>query len=215
MLFFVLGVVVSSWVPYDKDMLFSRRKTEDEAIKKDAFDRLLDRYLNNVYNFVFRIVGEKEAAEDIVQETFFKVWKRNGAFESEIQEKSFLFTVARNTSFDWLKRKKNIPFSRLSHTDEEGNTVEFDSASDEPLPDELFARSEMVEYLDRALRKLSEADRALLLLVYREDFSLREAADILGESYNTIKSRHQRALRKLKRVLQEDLPAPKTVSDSL
>jgi len=71
------------------------------------------------------------------------------------------------------------------------------------LPDEVLENAERIEDLERALEKVPELYRALLTLAYREDFSLKEISLILGEPYNTIKSRHQRALKFLKEAFSD------------
>lgn len=161
-----------------------------------SFEELVQKYLSPLYNFIFQFTRDEHVAEDLVQETFIKVWKNIARFDQKRSFKTWIFTIAKNTTFDYFKKKKSIPFS--SFIDEEGkNTLE---AIDEnaPLPDEVLEKDERIQDLERALEKIPELYRALLVLAYREDFSLMEISQILGEPYNTIKSRHQRAMKLLK-----------------
>lgn len=169
---------------------------------EDAFGQLLQRYLSPVYHFVFQLAGDRSAAEDIVQETFIKAWKHLARYDRSRSFKTWLFAIAKNTAYDFLKKKKSFPFS--SFEDEEGNNILEESVSAETLlPDEMLERKDAADELEAVLREIPERYRSLLLLAYKEDFSLQEIADILGEPYNTIKSRHGRALKRLKQAFLE------------
>src|SRR4030042_2442046 len=87
--------------------------------REEAFAELLKKYLGPVYNFLYRITNNKEAAEDISQDAFFKVWKNLKRFDQNRNFKTWLFAIAKNTAFDWLKKKKELPFSLFA--DDEGN----------------------------------------------------------------------------------------------
>ncbi|MFA6193305.1 MAG: sigma-70 family RNA polymerase sigma factor [Parcubacteria group bacterium] len=176
--------------------------TENRIVEKilsgddEAFAEIVKIYLEQVYNFVFRLAGDRDAVEDLTQETFVKAWKNLKRFDQKRSFRTWLFTIAKNTAFDWLKKKKEIPFSTF--TDEEGESWLENIADENILPDEILERKNIAEELDKILQKLPPHYRAILLLHYREGFSLHEIAEILGEPYNTIKSRHQRGLGKLK-----------------
>jgi RNA polymerase sigma-70 factor (ECF subfamily) len=166
---------------------------------EDAFAEIVKIYLNMVYNFVYRLVGDRDAAEDIAQETFVKTWKNLKKFDQKRNFKTWIFTIAKNTAFDYLKKKKEIPFSIF--TDEEGENWLENVSSDEILPDEILERENIAEEFEKILEKIPVHYRVILLLHYKEDFSLHEIAEILGEPYNTIKSRHQGGLKTLKKAL--------------
>ena len=166
---------------------------------EDGFAEIMKIYLKPIYNFVYRLVNDRDAAEDLTQETFVKVWKNLKIFDQDKNFRTWLFTIAKNTAFDWLKKKKEIPFSTF--TDDEGENWLENISSDEILPDEILERENIVEEFEKILEKIPVHYRAILLLHYKEDFSLHEIAEILGEPYNTIKSRHQRGILKLKKAL--------------
>lgn len=169
----------------------------DEA----AMGAVVKKYLKPIFNFLFRLAGEREAAEDLTQETFVKAWKNLRKFDTSKSFKTWLFTIAKNTAFDWLKKKKEIPFSNFA--DDEGEGWLENIADENILPDEILERSDLAAELENILQKLPPHYRAILLLHYKENFSLHEIAEILSEPYNTIKSRHQRGLSKLKKLLLE------------
>jgi len=178
-----------------ENIIIKRILSGDEA----AFAEIVKIYLQPIYNFVYRFVNDRDTADDITQETFVKAWKNLQRFDKNKNFKTWLFTIAKNTTFDWLKRKKEIPFS--SFKNDEGESWLENISSDEILPDEILERENIAEELEEILSKLPPHYRAVLFLRYKENFSLHEIAEILGEPYNTIKSRHQRGLGKLKEML--------------
>jgi RNA polymerase sigma-70 factor (ECF subfamily) len=178
-----------------ENQLISKTLDGDE----DAFAEIVKIYLKVIYNFVFRMVGDRDTAEDLTQEAFVRAWKNLSRFDQNKGFKTWLFTIAKNTAYDYLKKKKEIPFS--SFADEEGESWLENVADENILPDEILERNDLAEELERILEKIPLHYRATLILHYKEDFSLHEIAEILGEPYNTIKSRHQRGLRKLKELL--------------
>lgn len=170
----------------------------------EAFAKLLKKHLSSVYNFLYRLAGDRETAEDLAQETFVKVWKNLKNFDRNRSFKAWIFTIAKNTTFDYFKKKKEVAFSAF--VDEEGES-RFDEIADENiLPDEILEQKDIAEELDIILQKLPLHYRAILLLHYKEDFTLSEIAEILNEPYNTIKSRHRRGLVALKKELIQKTP---------
>lgn len=165
------------------------------------FSLVLKAYLKPVYNFIIRLINDREAAEDVAQETFFKAWKNMRHFDPEKNFKTWLYTIAKRTAFDYLKKKKAMPFS--SFEDENGNNF-IDSASGEESIEKILEREDAARALDKALEKIPKHYQVILILRYKDDLSLQEIAEILGEPYNTVKSRHARALAKLNDVLTQN-----------
>lgn len=166
----------------------------------EAFEKLLQKYLKPVYNFIFRLTNDRSAVDDLAQDTFIKAWRNIKRFKRDKNFKTWIFTIAKNTAYDYLKKKKNIPFSNF--LDEEGNSVLDNLGDSEILPDELLAQAESAKLIEKKLNEIPINYRTILLLCYKEDFTFQEIAKILGKPYNTIKSQHQRALAKLKRILE-------------
>jgi RNA polymerase sigma-70 factor (ECF subfamily) len=81
-----------------------------------SLDVLVKRYLKIIYGYSYRNVGNSADAEDITQETFLKVWKNIKKFDQSKSFKSWIFTIAKNTSIDYLRKKKSVPFSRFETT---------------------------------------------------------------------------------------------------
>lgn len=186
----------------DKSLVESYRAGDEAAFKK-----LLDKHLGSIYAFVFQLIQDRVAAEDVAQETFIKAWRHLGRYDTERPFRTWLFAIAKNAAYDWLKKKRSIPFSAFA--DDTG--VPFENIPDsEPLPTEFLMRADASAELAEVIGELPEKYRSLIALVYQEEFSLHEAAEILGESYNTVKSRHQRGILELRKRLKN---APETAEN--
>ncbi|MFA6919366.1 MAG: sigma-70 family RNA polymerase sigma factor, partial [Patescibacteria group bacterium] len=78
-----------------------------------SLEVLIQKYLKPIYNFVYRYVGDMANAEDLTQEVFVKVWKNIKKFDRKKSFKTWIFCIAKNTAFDYLRKKKSIPLSNF------------------------------------------------------------------------------------------------------
>lgn len=178
------------------ETLVENIKKGDDAV----FQELMRRYIGVIFNFVRQYAGNNEDAEDITQDSFFKVWKNLHRFKEGKTSKPWLFTIARNTAFDYIKKKRAITFSKLDDADNETQFSDF-LHDDEPLPDELFARAQTAEAMSSIQKELHPDYQSTLFMRYNENMTFNEIAEIMGKSINTVKSWHHRALQKLKELL--------------
>lgn len=183
---------------------------DDQKIKKiiiassegseEGFSELLNFYLKPVFNFVYRVCGNTKDAEDITQEVFIKLWKNINKYKPEKNFKAWLFSIARNTTIDWLRKRKNINFSEIEN--EEGENYLFDSVEDiAPWPDELVAKAENSGMIEELVSKLSFIYKEVIVLRYKNQLTFEEIGKIIKKPTNTIKSQHKRALSILKKLL--------------
>ncbi len=163
-----------------------------------ALEFLIRKYLAEIYNFALSYAKDAAEAEDITQEAFVKLWKNFKKYRPEHRFKSWLFVIAKNTALDHLKKKRPAAFSDLE-------TEEFrfeDLADDKALsPLALIEKREKEKAVSQTLDRLAPAYRSVMDLHYKEGRNLREAAEILKEPLNTVKSKHRRALQLLKKLL--------------
>jgi len=143
---------------------------------EESLEILIKRYLRPIYSFTFRFVGDSEIVEDITQEVFVKVWRNLKKF------KTWIFTIAKNACLDWQKKKKTLP-------------LYFAETIRDPSPI-------LNEPLDRILERLSPKYRMVLFLRHNDHFTFREIAESLGESIDTIKTRHRRGIAILRKLLK-------------
>lgn len=180
---------------------------------EESLDILIQSYLKPIYSFVYRYVGNAKDAEDITQEVFLKVWRHIKKFDRNRSFKTWLFTIAKNTALDILKKnrassggKKEMPFSDFIVSGEENEEAIsiFENISDPAaLPIELLERKDLKAILDAAMEKLDLKYRMVLFLRYNDHFSFQEISESLEEPVDTVKSRHRRALIKLRELLQD------------
>jgi len=177
-----------------------------------SLEVLISTYLKPIYSFVYRYVGNGQEAEDITQEVFVRAWRNlkkpalslsKGFDPKKGSFKTWIFSIAKNASLDYLKKKKAIPFSEFD-TEEGGNRLTDTLADTSPLPQELLEKASMAQMLTSAMEKLSPKYRMVLFLRYNDHFNFREIAEIFGEPLNTIKSRHQRAILLLRKMLKAE-----------
>jgi RNA polymerase sigma-70 factor, ECF subfamily len=181
----------------DQELVLSYLNGDSESL-----EILIRSYLKPIYSFVYRYVGNKQEAEDITQETFVKIWRNLKKFDRSKSFKTWIFQIAKNTALDVIKKKKAIPFSEFEN--EEGENILTETMKDPALlPTELLEKSDIARVLSGALEQLSSKYRMVLFLRYNDHFNFREIAESLGESINTVKSRHRRALGMLKNLLSD------------
>ncbi|MEK7541855.1 MAG: sigma-70 family RNA polymerase sigma factor [Patescibacteria group bacterium] len=174
--------------------------TDYLAGDEKSLEILFGRYLKPIYSFAYRYVGGGQEAEDVTQEAFVKVWRHIKRFDRSKSFKTWIFSIAKNTAIDFLKKKKLIPFSEFENEDGE-NTITETLADPSPLPQELLERASVAQVLHSAMEKLSPRYRMVLFLRYNDHFNFREIAESLGEPENTIRSGHRRAMVMLKKLL--------------
>ena len=182
--------------------------TDDELIEsyrsgnEQAFKALIERYVNPIYVFARRMSGNGEDASDVSQETFVKVWRTIDRYKLTGTFRAWIFAIARNTAIDRLRKKKVPVFSDFETT--EGTNSLVDSLSDpETLPATLIKKAEDKGLLESGLSVLSVEDREILTLHYTEEMTFETIGKLLKKPLNTVKSRHRRALAKLKDYLEE------------
>lgn len=179
----------------DDKELIEKILNEDEQ----AFSLLVKKYLKPIYNFLNQLIFDKSVLDDLTQETFIKVWKNIHRFDQNKKFKTWLFTIAKNTAYDYMKKKKTIPFSIFLN--EEGESALENVPDNQILPDKLLESEDVQKNFAEKIEGLALDFQIILKLRYKEDFSLQEIADILNIPYNTVKSRHQRALATLRKEL--------------
>jgi RNA polymerase sigma-70 factor (ECF subfamily) len=171
---------------------------------KEMLEVLVKRYLKPVYSFVRYLVRDEAVAEDVTQEVFVRAWKNLKKFDKKKNFKTWIFSIAKNASIDFLRKKKAVPFSAFDN-DDGGNTIAETLADSAPLPDEIAERADTANLLKMAMEKLSENYRTVLYLRYYSQLTFQKISESLGVPMNTIKSRHRRALAVLKEIIAENL----------
>lgn len=157
----------------------------------DALDQLYDRYAGRVYGLGVRQLGDRQLAEELVQETFVRLWRSAGSFDPRRGTvTAFVLTMARRIAIDLWRRPSSRPFDP--------------EPPDAPAPGSDRSDSVVTAVAVRqAMATLSPPHREVLELSYRGDLTQAEIAQVLGIPLGTVKTRSYYALRALKLALQE------------
>jgi RNA polymerase sigma-70 factor, ECF subfamily len=182
------------------------QRTDEEIVinylngNKDAFTEIVNRYLKLIYNFIYRFVGNQKEAEDITQEVFLKAWKSLNKFDTKKSFRTWIFTIAKNTSIDYLRKRKDVPISIFDNEDGE-NFVENNLVDEELKPDEIFALAQNKIHIEKIMNELTIMQKQVIILKYMSEMSLSEVAEIMKIPVDTAKSHHRRALTKMRKSL--------------
>ena len=171
-----------------------------------AFEVLLTRHRKPVYNFILRFVGDKETAEDLLQEAFMRVIKGAEAYKRQAKFMTWLYTIARNLCVDQTRRRKHRKHASLDApidaSDDSGTLLDV-IPSNEMASDRKSVNKELHETMQRAVAALSEEQREVFLMREILDLPFKQIADVVGVPENTVKSRMRYALEKLRLELDE------------
>ena len=172
--------------------------------EENAFQALMDRYIDAIYGFALQYARNEADAEDIAQDSFFKAWKNLKRFKHGLRFKPWIYAIARNTALDHLKKKKSTVFSELD--DEEHNLIFEETLEDsEPLPPAIFEHAELAQVLEKVLDVLHPDHRLVLIMRYRDEMTFEEIAVAMDKPMNTVKSWHHRALQRIRPGLADRL----------
>ena len=159
-----------------------------------AFNLLLERYQGQVYSVAFRMLGDSHLAEDVAQETFLRAYRGLARFRGG-SLKAWLLRIASNACHDLFRsRRGQRDLSLDSLMEETGATW----PSPDPSPEEEAMRGELGQEIQRGLLRLPHDQRVVLVMVDVEGMSYEEAAEALGISSGTLRSRLSRARAKLR-----------------
>jgi RNA polymerase sigma-70 factor, ECF subfamily len=183
-------------------------RTDEELLAEfqqgdaSAFERLLRRHRGPLYTFLLRMLGDREQAEDLAQETFLRVVKGAAAWEHRARFQTWLYAIARNLCVDRARREK---FRRTESADapveEGGPSIVEATASGDPAPDRAAANERLRPILLRALASLPFEQREVFVLREQAGVPFREIAELIGVNENTVKSRMRYALEGLRKAL--------------
>jgi len=164
-----------------------------------SLEFLIARYLKPIYSFVYKNVGNTSEAEDITQEVFIKIWKNIKKFDQNKNFKPWIFQIAKNTSIDFLRKKKSIPFSKFEN--EKGQNVLLENMADEPS--NLVGNLSDKGVLAEASLGLNDKEQKIIKLRHTQGMSFKEIADVFEESINTVKSRYRRAIANMRKNIEK------------
>jgi len=159
----------------------------------DAFDELLGRYWAPLVAYAARLVGSRDAAEDVVQETMIRVWEQRTEWTPGQHLRAFLYRITRNLALneqakgrvrrEWAERERHRP------------------RRPEPTPSEVAAQRALRENIERAIEALPERRREVFVLARYHGHSYSEIAELMGVSRQTVANQMSAALDQLRTAL--------------
>lgn len=173
------------------------------ALKEDpdAFAELVNRYQKGIYNLAYRLTGERDEAQDLAQETFLRAYAALPSFQTDRRFSPWLYRIATNLCFDYLKRRGRLGTTPIEDFEAEGAEMPLPDWSMEPA--RALERKETQEEVQAAILSLPEKYRAVVILRHIEGLSYSEMAEVLTLPLGTIKTHLYRARELLKARLQE------------
>ncbi len=162
---------------------------------QQAFGTLVDRYQVRLLNFVNRTIGDRERAEDLVQEVFIRVFRHLHRFDQTKKFSTWIYTIASNLAKNELRNRSRNPlvlFQTIKKNWEaDHRPLQFEDTT--ARPDDLYRKRYLKDAVDRCVSQLPEHHRAVFVLRELEGKSYEEIAEITGCNLGTVKSRLNRA----------------------
>ena len=161
-----------------------------------SFDVLVDRYQRRLLNFVYRTIGDRERAEDLVQEVFIRVHRHLHRFDQSKKFSTWIYTIASNLAKNELRNRSRNPlvlFQTISKRDGEADQRPLQFEDLRSRPDDLFHKRHLRELVEGAVAELPEHHRIVFVLRELEGKTYEEIAEITDCNLGTVKSRLNRA----------------------
>jgi len=188
-------------------------RTDEELVEDylagdvGAFRAIIDRFHDPLFRFLFRLMGNRQSAEDVFQDTFLQIHQSLDTFDSSRRFKPWLFTIAANKGRDSLrKQNRRAAVSLTSRAgDGMGGALVDLLAIDIPNTDSQLEAQEQSRMVQAAIDTLSPRLREALLLAYFQKFTYQQLAESLGIPLGTVKSRLHAAVAAFAKAWQEQV----------
>ncbi len=170
---------------------------KDESNKQIAFKILMQKYKERLYWHIRKIVINHDDADDVLQNTFLKIWQNINSFQGKSALFTWLYRIATNEALTHLKKKKKfVQFS----IDEDENNYEKQLTTDP-----YFDGTEIQMQLQKAINTLPEKQRIIFNLKYFEELKYDEISEILDTSVGALKASYHHAAKKIEAFLKNNL----------
>lgn len=172
-----------------------------------AFEELVVRYQTRLLNFIYRTVGDRERAEDLVQEVFIRVYRHLHRFDRSKKFSTWVYTIASNLAKNELRNRSRNPLVLFQtvkkNWQDEDRPLEFEDSS--TRPDDMYRKRHLRQVVEESVAKLPEHHRDVFILRELEGKSYEEIAEITGCNLGTVKSRLNRARNSFAEIVAPEL----------
>lgn len=180
---------------HDSDERLMKRYADGD---ERAFQVLFQRYGQRLYNYFLQHLGNREQAEDLLQDCFIRLIRSRDQYRPDNRFKGWIFTIAANLLRDRYRQKGREQRRREAIS----GAAEIPGGAASPLPPDITVeQSEVNALLTRALQQLPEAQRHVIILAKYQGFSFEEIGQMLGCSGSAAKQKGYRAMQQLKEIL--------------
>lgn len=189
-----------------------KRLTDQEVVifarqgREVAYRELIGRYQRPVFSLIYRLVRDREKAEDLAQETFIKVLNALDRYDPAFKFSSWIFKIAHNTALDHLRKKEpatlSLHGSPHAETAAEIEASTLDAVSSEESPEDFAASRELGGHIEAAVARLRPEYRTAIILCHVEGRPYEEIAEIMAVPLGTVKTYIHRARNELKAYLE-------------
>ncbi len=182
-----------------------------QAGHQTAYDLLFDRYKKRIFHFLYRYTHNEDDSEDLVQETFLRVYRSRNSYNRIAKFSTWLYTIALNLAKTQHKKKQRMEMVSF-HNDEMNQTFEVTDVMDnhELEPDKMYQKRTLVRYIEVALQKISTDFREVLILRDIQGLSYEEISEVTGFPMGTVKSKLNRGRVQLQQLLRRMTADPYT-----
>jgi len=181
---------------YSDEELIARFQQGDEY----AFEEIVHRFKDRLKNFVYRYLSSDEAAEDVVQDTFLRVYQKKHMYRNIAKFSTWIYTIAGNLAKTELRKRKRRKMFSLSNLGLEDK--EFEIPSEEFAPEEGVEGEYTEKEIQDAINELSEKFKTVIILRDIQELSYEEISNIVDVPVGTVKSRINRGRIKLQEKLR-------------
>jgi RNA polymerase sigma-70 factor, ECF subfamily len=169
---------------------------------QNAFAEIVELYKDKVFQISFRMLGNRQEAEDIAQEAFIRAYVNINNYDINRKFSTWLYRIATNLSIDRIRKKKPDFYLDAEVAGAEGLTLYSQVAADVVSPDDEVVSLELQETIQKEILKLPEKYRSVIVLKYIEELSLKEISEILDIPVGTVKTRIHRGREALRHQLR-------------
>ncbi|TLS34922.1 RNA polymerase sigma factor SigW [Pseudalkalibacillus caeni] len=168
----------------------------------NAFGEIVELYKDKVYHISYRMLGNKQEAEDVAQEAFIRAFTNIDRFEINRKFSTWLYRIATNLAIDRLRKKRPDYYLDAEIAGTEGLTMYSQLAANEELPDEKVVSIETQQGIQQEILNLPPKYRSAIILKYIQELSLKEISEILELPVATVKTRIHRGREALRKRLR-------------
>lgn len=171
---------------------------------RSAFAELVDLYKDKIYHLANRMLGNRQEAEDIVQETFLRVYKNLDRYDETQKFSTWIYRIGTNLCIDHMRKRKASYSLDADFGEGEGTDGYSMLPSDEKTPESQVILSETQMRIRKAIDMLPETYKSVVVLRYLHDMSLQEIGDVLQMPVTTVKTRVHRGREYLRKRLEKE-----------